>query len=60
MNIMKELEELAYLLPSEQSNISELSEPLQKAIRGSDGNLIKNILSDNKLNADMTKVTTFE
>ncbi len=58
---MKELEGLAFSLPSERNTVSKLSDDtLKKAINNSDGNLIKSILSDNTLNADMTRVTTFE
>jgi len=59
MNIIDSLQELANSLPCEQKQITDLPKSLQEALSKGDGNTIKEFLSHDQLNADMTRVTTY-
>jgi len=59
MNIMNKLEELAYSLPSDPIHLADLPSHLQEAVSRGDGKVIKEFLSNNQMNADMTRVTNY-
>jgi hypothetical protein len=59
MNIINKLEELASSLPCEPKQMADLPSSIQEALSKGDGNKIKEFLSKNQLNADMTRVTTY-
>ncbi|MBX3709482.1 MAG: hypothetical protein KF702_06985 [Gammaproteobacteria bacterium] len=59
MNIINSLQEIANSLPCEQKKIDNLPSSVQEALSNGDGNKIKEFLSNDKLNADMTRVTTY-